>query len=88
MWQTVIAVVIVAAAAAWVGRRFYRSLRGRGPACCGGDAPSGGSCAGCGPTPPQALETLAKPEACPHCQPQSPAGPGQTPPAGPPKDEQ
>lgn len=86
MWQTVITVLIVTVAAAWVGRRFYRSLRGRGPTCCG-DAPGGGSCAGCGPAPPQGLDTLAPPQACPHCQTQPVAGEGPaTPPA--PKGEQ
>lgn len=80
MWQTVTAVVIVALAAAWVGRRLYRSLRGRGPACCGGDAPdSGGPCAGCAPAPPQNLESLAPPQGRPHCQTNPRTGGGQGP---------
>lgn len=76
MWQTVITILVVAAAAAWVGRRIYRSLSGRGPACCGGD--SGCSCSA--PRQPQGLDSLAAPPACPHCPP-NPSPGGEKPPA-------
>ncbi|MFH1058238.1 MAG: FeoB-associated Cys-rich membrane protein [Pseudomonadota bacterium] len=77
MWQTVITVAVVVAAAAWVGRRIYRSLRGRGPACCGGDSSS--SCAGCATAAPQSLDSLAVTPACPHCPPNPSPGGGKPP---------
>lgn len=46
--QTVIAAVIVAAAAAFIAVRAVQSARGRKPGCCTDAGPvSRGSCSGC-----------------------------------------
>ncbi len=74
MWQTVMVVVIVVAAAYVVGRRFWRGFSGQGPACsC--DSEGGGGCSACGQPPRQTLEELSPPAggACPHCAPDAPA---------------
>ena len=73
MWQNLIVILIVAAAAAWVAQRFWRSARGKGPACCGGS--EHGPCTGCPPAAPQTLDQLNPPADCPHCHPAAPAGP-------------
>ena len=75
MWQGLIAMVIVALAAAWLGRRLYRSLRGREAACCGGEADPDQGCLGCVKAPPQSLEELTAPQACLHCGPGALPGP-------------
>ncbi len=80
MWQTVVVVAIVALAAYLVGRRFWRGLTGKGPACCGGPDQAGG-CTACVQPQRLTLADLTPPppgEACPHCPPAGPqdqAGP-------------
>ncbi len=72
MWQTVIVVVIVAAAAYLVGRRFWRSVSGRGPACgCGPNGADG--CSTCGQTQRLTLEDLTPPPggSCTQCPPEA-----------------
>jgi|GEM_PF-5561548 hypothetical protein len=74
MWQTVMVVVIVAAAAFFVGRRFWRGVSGRGPAC--GCGPNGaGDCSTCGQTQHLTLKDLTPPPGgtCPHCAPDATA---------------
>ncbi|MBI4800068.1 MAG: hypothetical protein HY794_15335 [Desulfarculus sp.] len=68
MWETLLVVVIVGAAALWLARRMWKTMTGQAPACgCGegGESQAGGGCAcgGCpsapAGTPPQA--------GCPAC---------------------
>lgn len=72
MWQTVIVVVIVAAAAYLVGRRFWRGVSGQGSACgCGPNGPEG--CSTCGQPQRLTLAELAPPPngGCPHRAPEA-----------------
>ncbi|MCA1906590.1 MAG: hypothetical protein LDL11_08380 [Desulfarculus sp.] len=74
MWQTVLAVVIVAVAAYFVGRRFWWGVSGQGPACgCGPDKTGG--CSTCARPQRLTLEDLTPPpgESCPHCPPEDDA---------------
>lgn len=68
MWQTVIVVVIVAAAALWYGLRLWRTLSGKAPACCCGDAAGQGGGCDCGSCPSTPEQTPAS-RPCPHCGP-------------------
>lgn len=60
MWQTAIVGLLVAAAAAWVGRGLWRGLSGRGQACgCGeGQAQEACDCCAQASREPQGLEEL------------------------------
>ena len=57
MWDTVVTIAVVVAAAAWFGRRMYRNMKAKTPSCgcagcsregCGGiqDKPGGSACHG------------------------------------------
>lgn len=54
MAQTIVIVLLVVAAALYVGRIVYRYLSGKGPSCAGcdrTDCPSRGNSSGCGDKP-------------------------------------
>lgn len=70
MWQTLIVIAVVAAAAFYVGRRYYRAFKAKGPACACGGCADGGPSPGDLPADPGVCHSCGQAASCDAAAPQ------------------